>query len=135
MNYIFNEDILIPLGIFAGIVLIVWIKAKLNTRIREMANTERMALIEKGVYDFPMEEVRTGVNLARYLLWGLFLGLLLTGLGIGFIILTAAANNPDFIIPGLILLFPGLGMILFYKIVSKREKEEETATPPEQITG
>lgn len=111
-------SILVPLGSFAMIVLIIWIVFKFVVRSREMINKERMALIEKGVYDFPLE--KAGINLHKYLLWGF----VLLGFGIAFII-GSFIMDEDMIIAGLIFSFPGLGILLFYKIQSKKEKEKE----------
>ncbi len=111
--------ILVPLGCFAMVVLVIWLGVRSNIREREMVNKERMALIEKGIYDFPREKAR--INLHRYLLWGF----ILFGLGIALLIGSFVINDEDIIIPGLIFSFPGLGMLLFYKIQSKKEKEKE----------
>ena len=109
---------------FVIILLIVWIIQKLYIRNREMINKERMALIEKGVYDFPREE--SMISLHRYLFWGL----VLLGLGIAFIIGDFVSNIGGILILilGLIFLFPALGMLLFYKIQSKKEKKKEEKT-------
>jgi len=123
------EDILIPIGFFAMVAVIIWIRYKLSVRNREMINKERMALIEKGVYDFPKEyEVKSGINLHKYLFWGF----VISGFGIGLIIssiLNYIYGNTDIAMQymtfGLIFLFPGLGMLTFYKIRSKREKKEK----------
>ena len=116
---LFMQNILVPLGVFAMIVLIIWISYKLRVRNREMINKERMALIEKGVYDFPREKPR--INLHKYLLWGF----ILIGFGIALIIGSFIESDEDMIIGGLVFLFPGLGILLFYKIQSKKEKEKK----------
>ena len=118
--------ILVPLGCFAMIVLVVWLGIRSSIREREMANKERMALIEKGVYDFPREEA--GINLHRYLFWGL----VTFGLGIGLII-GSFIGEKDIIYPGLIFSLPGLGMLLFYIIQSKKEKKERISTNSQEV--
>lgn len=117
---------MIPLvGAFAMIVLIIWIGTKLAIRNREMINKERMALIEKGVYDFPRDEF--GINLRKYLFWGL----VLLALGIGVIIVVPITfilyqtYDSLYLTGGLVFLFTGLGILLFYIIQSKKEKEKK----------
>jgi len=111
--------ILVPLGCFAMIVLVIWLGIRSGIREREMVNKERMALIEKGVYDFPREKAK--INLHRYLLWGL----ILFGFGIALIIGSFIGGDEEMIIGGAVFLFPGLGILLFYKIQSKKEKEKK----------
>lgn len=136
MQYVFNDDILIPLGIFAMVVLVVWIKVKFNAGTREIANRERMALIEKGVYDFPMEEVKKGINLLRCLFWGFAITGLGAGLIIAFIVLYIYKGKFEegLITFGSMFLCSGIGMLIFYKIAVKREKEEKANSNQEQLT-
>lgn len=107
---------LATLGFFTTIILIIWIYLKFNIRKREIINTERMALIEKGVYDFPAEKL--GNNLQKYLLGAL----IIIGLGIALIISAFIDNDMDILMGAAILLLPGLGILLFYVIQSKKEK-------------
>ncbi len=117
MSYL--EDILVPIGLFAMVVVIIWIHSKLRVRNREMINKERMALIEKGVYDFPKEELRT--NLHKYLLFSF----ILLGIGIALSIGSFVMGEKGMLIGGMVLSFPGLGILLFYLIQSKKEKKEK----------
>lgn len=133
MSSIIND--LIPFAAFAVPILIIWIVFRYIAREREMINRERMALIEKGVYDFPMDAVKKGINLHRYLFWGFTL----TGLGVGIIIagillsVSEGKIEEGPIVSGVIFLFTGLGILLFYKIQSKKEKEKANSQP-EQLT-
>lgn len=117
--------ILVPLGAFALVILIVRIIFKSRNRWREMINKERLALIEKGVTEFP-EEFTKGVNLHLYMVWGF----ILSGFGLALIIGLAINREWDGIIGGLIFLFIGLGLLLFYRIQSKKEEAKNiTGTP------
>ena len=68
----------------------------------------------------------SSINLHRYLFWGI----VLLGIGIALIIILFIElisghfddNTMGF---GLIFLFTGLGILLFYKIQSKKEKEKK----------
>lgn len=129
------EDILIPIGFFAMVAIIVWLHYKFSIKKRELINKERTALIEKGVYDFPKEyEVKSGINLHKYSFWGF----VISGLGIG--LLTTSIIIPNYcgfsdkdvittlMTFGLIFLFPGLGMLMFYAIQSRKDKKEKINT-------
>jgi len=109
--------ILIPLGAFALVVLIVLIIFKSRNRWREMINKERLALIEKGVTEFP-EEFTKSINLHLYMVWGF----ILSGFGLALIIGLAISGEWDGIVGGLIFLFIGLALLLFYRIQLKKEE-------------
>jgi pilus assembly protein TadC len=125
-------DIFIPIGFFAMVVVLVWLRYKFSIHKREIINKERMALIEKGVYDFPQEEA--GNKLGKYL----FIGFILLGIGIALLIYALimysnlqninSTEIADILIFGLIVLFLGLGILLFYLIQSKKEKNEKINT-------
>jgi hypothetical protein len=130
MNYL--KEILVPIGVFTMIVLLVWLRYKLRVRNREMINKERMALIEKGVYDFPKEYIeKPGINLHKYLFWGF----VLLGAGVGLIIDTIqnmirfgtypGAYDIRYLSIGITFIFTGLAILLFYKIQSNKEKEKK----------
>jgi hypothetical protein len=127
--YSFN---FLTLGFFAMVVVIIWIRYKLSVRNREMTNKERMALIEKGVYDFPKEYIeKPGINLHKYLFWGF----VLLGAGVGLITDTIirmirfgtyqGAYDSRFFSSGITFIFTGLAILLFYKIQSNKEKEKK----------
>jgi len=126
--------IIIPTVFFVTIIFIISIIFKAHLRKRDMLHKERLAIIEKGLVDKAQfifsAEPSPGIKLSRYLVWGL----ILAALGIAHlvsIIMIKLLNAPIFditimIIFGLIFLFIGVALILFYIIQSKKEKEENT---------
>ncbi len=109
------EEILIPLGFFASIVVIVYIYY--NGR-----NKERLALIEKGE--------NAGVfDLKRTPFPSLKLGLFLVGVGVGFIAGNIVANYTSLEEPvayfSMILLFGGGSLISFF-LIEKNKMESES---------
>ena len=105
------------LGSFALVILIVLIISKSEVRKREMLHKERLALIEKGVTEFP-EELTKGIRLHLYMAWGF----ILSGFGLALIIGLAISGEWDGIVGGLIFLLVGLALLLFYRIQSKKEE-------------
>ncbi len=108
------EEILIPLGLFASIVLIVYIYY--NGR-----NKERLALIDKGenagVFDLKHKSFPT-----------LKLGMFLVGVGLGFIVGNLLANFTSLEEPvayfSMILLLGGGSLISFFFIERKKIEPE-----------
>jgi len=117
--------ILVPLGAFALVILIVRIISKSEVRQREMVHKERLALIEKGVTEFP-EEFTKGINLPRYMVWGF----ILSAFGLALIIGLAISGVWQGPVAGLIFLFIGLALLLFYRIQSKKEEAKSVEETP-----
>ena len=147
------EDVLIPLGLFAMVVLIVWIETVSHRRDRE----RRAELIRKLIDKFSTGEGFAqamrgpgGSNLAEVLslekekpkkLWvGLFIpGAILTFLGIGFFVL-AAVEDEDFLVPGVVISSVGAALLLSAYVASRaeykvREKEVENESPTSSSLG
>lgn len=109
-----NEEILIPLSLFAAVFGIVYIY--LMTR-----NKERMALIEKGasaeLFNKPIKEGQ----------WGLKLGIMAIGVGIGIVVanLFATSNllEEEVAFPSMIFIFAGIGLVVSYYVMLKKNKE------------
>jgi len=126
--------VIVPIIAFITAVIItkLALKAKLNKQ--ELLHKERLMLIEKGLIDKAQFVFTEGAPSKRklhlYLVWGF----ILAALGIAHlvsIITIKLLNVPIFdititiiIIFGLIFLFIGVALILFYIIQSKKEKEE-----------
>ena len=60
------EEIVHSVSVITGIVLIALLVQWYRIRQRELVNKERLALIEKGVYEFPGDVRKVGY--AKYLL-------------------------------------------------------------------
>ncbi len=111
-------EILVPLGFFATIFGIVYIAVTAR-------NKERLALIEKGqdASIFKDEDQLHG----RYN--ALKLGLLAIGVGIGLVIGNILDYNnvmdDEVAYFSMILLFGGLGLLLYYRLMKKIKPEKE----------
>jgi uncharacterized protein DUF6249 len=108
-----------------GIIIFWYINAR---------HRERMRLIEKGL---SAEEIKKyfqnvyyrGKNPYSALKWGI----LLASIGLGFVlseILNETTEMSDSITPAILLLFAGLGFLIYYLIVSK--KKQNGITPNNQ---
>jgi hypothetical protein len=108
-----NEEILIPLSLFAAVFGIIYIY--LMTR-----NKERMALIEKGasaeLFNKPIKEGK----------WGLKLGIMAIGVGIGIVVanifVSAHLLNEEVAFPSMIFLFAGAGLVTSYYVANNKEE-------------
>ena len=109
-----NEDILIPLTLFAAIFGIVYIY--LMTR-----NKERMALIEKGA----SAELFNKPSGAGQI--GLKLGIMAIGVGIGIVVanLFASADllDEEVAFPSMIFIFGGIGLVASYYLTGANKNE------------
>ena len=109
---------IIPIvSITVAIVFIALIIQKSKLRQLEFINKERLAIIEKGVYEFPGDSGR--VDYAKYL----FLSLLLMTFGLAIFIGSFIENDSDMIIGALVFGLPGAGIFLFYYIQTRKDKE------------
>jgi hypothetical protein len=110
-----NEEILIPLSLAASVFGITYIY--LMTR-----NKERMALIEKGasaeLFNKPIKEGK----------WGLKLGIMAIGIGIGIVTANIFASlnlfDEEVAFPSMIFIFAGLGLVSSYYLVANEKKED-----------
>lgn len=112
----FIVGLLVPLGAFAMIFGIVYMKVTARNR-------ERLALIERGADPSLFETVK-GRSSYGILKWGLFL----VGIGLGFIIgdivVKNGVMNEDYGYVSMICVFGGLALVASHFLLSKREKEE-----------
>ena len=111
-----NEEILIPLSLFAASFGVIYIF--LMTR-----NKERMALIEKGasaeLFNKPM------INKEGQ--WGLKLGIMAIGVGVGIVMgnILASINllDEEVAFPSMIFIFAGMGLVVSYYLSIRSKKE------------
>jgi len=108
-----NEEILIPLSLFAALFGIVYIY--LTTR-----NKERMALIEKGVNAELFNRPQVPSK------WGLKLGIMAVGVGLGIVLANMLISvdllTEEVAFPSMIFLFVGVGLVASYYITNKKNE-------------
>jgi CBS domain containing-hemolysin-like protein len=104
------EGVFVPLGFFATVVAIVYLRQR---------RRERLLLIEKGM-DVKMLE-STPASPLYTLKWGI----VLVGLGIGMLIANALARTPHFKTEeayfAMLFLFGGASLLIFHFIGKKQE--------------
>ncbi len=111
-----NEEIIIPILIFGSLFGIAYLY--LTTR-----NKERMALIEKGASaELFTKPMRAGK-------WGLKLGVMAIGVGIGIVIgnffVTRGWLDDEVAFPAMIFLFGGIGLVAsYYLSISKKDAND-----------
>jgi len=109
------EDTLVPLGVFAMVYGIVYLSVR---------RKERMALIENGqdARIFNMES-----NVSPSLKFGLLMIGLALGALIGNILEEATPVNEEVAYFSMVLLFGGIGLLVYYAIGKKKAKEERSS--------
>jgi len=111
-----NEEILIPLSLFAALFGIVYIY--LTTR-----NKERMALIEKGVNAELFNRPQVPSK------WGLKLGIMAVGVGLGIVLANMLISvdllTEEVAFPSMIFLFVGVGLVASYYITNKKKRGQQ----------
>lgn len=103
------SDVFVPLGFFAMIVALVYLRQR---------NRERLRLIEKGMdaksFEMPVSPIRS-------LKWGI----ILVGLGVGMLIANALARTVYFSTEeayfAMLFLFGGAGLLIFHFIAGKQK--------------
>ena len=89
---------------------------------------ERMRLIEKGLSSEEVREyfkgfnARSGPNPYSSLKWGILFTMV--GIGIFLGIILEAAGFTDSLVPVMILLFAGLGFIIYYVVLNSKLKKD-----------
>lgn len=107
-----NEEIFIPISLFAAIVFIVYLF--LSTR-----NKERMALIEKGVDAGLFQTKKTAFPVLK-------IGMFLAGIGLGIlfgnIVAVTTPLKTETAYFSMIFLFAGMSLIINYLIEKNKEE-------------
>ena len=117
-----NEEILIPISLFGGIAVILW-------KYFDARHRERMTIIEKGLISEDLKHLYSGFGWKTNPYSALKYGMLAAFIGMG--ILASALIAPAFphyeeqVTIGIVFLFGGIGLILFYQIVRKKMEEEK----------
>ncbi len=135
------EDVLVPLGFFAVIVGIVWLRARVDQdRLARQAETAQqlLAKFQSGRELAEFMETESGQQFMRQfeskprrmVIGSLAAGVVFVFLGLGF--LGLAMRDGSFLYPGIIVLSLGIGLIVAAAI-SKRLSSD--GQPDSQATG
>lgn len=112
------EPIIILLALFGTIFGIAYVF--LTTR-----NRERLALIEKGMDASLLVSKKPKFSIAKFIL---NIALLFMGIGVGIFVgnyLTESLNqNEEFMIPSMLFIFGGLGLVVGFFVTRKLETKE-----------
>jgi len=130
MESIFAFSLIMTLISSATVVAIVMFVVRGIVQRQRVRQETFRTLLDKGIYDYRLIGGRTGGGTHRTLGWGIFF--IATGLGI----LAGLALNPDPMVPrmgapgGLIPLFIGVGLLVFYFLVRRvQTSTEENGRP------
>jgi hypothetical protein len=86
--------LILPALVIVGGVVVMWAGIRHATRLAELQHQERMAMIERGLA--PPDEIRRAEGVRRSYGAKMSIGILLCGLGLGFVLLIAfAAGSPE----------------------------------------
>ena len=117
-----NEEILIPIFLFGGTAAILW-------KYFETRHKERMTIIEKGLVNEDLKHLYSRSMWKTNPYSALKYGMLAAFIGVGILIsafLTQIFSaHEEQITTGIIFLFGGLGLTMFYLIAKKRMAEDD----------
>ena len=112
---------LVPIVFFLVIGFVIWLSVTRKSKRDEQRHQEAMAMIEKGIYEPPPVQEPV-YRKERYLL----AGIILSGLGLAFLLYFAVfLEVNEALIAAFLFLFPGLGLVGFYRLLEKKEQREE----------
>lgn len=113
---------------FLLVGFVIWLAVTRKNKRDTQRHEKTMAMIEKGIYE-PLPEPEPAYRTERYLLAGivlLLIGAVLSGVGVALLIYFALSfGNHEFFLAGLVLLFPGLTFIGFYRFLLRKGQREE----------
>ena len=123
VNQLFKEDamigILVPITLFILTAIVLW-------KFFDSRHIERKAIIEKGLNPSDYMELYKRQAFATNPLSSLKWGLLAIFAGLGTLtamVLDSWYHSEEIIYPGVILIFGGIGLVVYYTIASKKIKE------------
>lgn len=106
----------------------IWLFVELRSKRNTEKHEENMAMIEKGNYAPP--PVPKPVYRKEYYLLA---GIILSGIGLAFLLSFAfVLREEGMVIASFLFLFPGLGLLGFYRVLSKKEEREERNNAPKE---
>ena len=123
------------LAVFTAPVVIVFLVLMYKGRGKQQLHEERMAMIEKGIFDPalltpPDAKGKKAPRAHRLMIWGI----VLTMAGAGLAIMLVLDDGIGEVGPGILLAFIGLGMMGASRYVTKNLADEapsDTSTPPD----
>ena len=108
------EDIIVPTTLFIASALVL-------LKYLDGRHRERMTMIEKGIVELPKAQAPNGTKL-------LTIGLLAIFVSIGMLLATWMHYDmgmKEEAIPGIMILFGGVGLVAAYTVAKKRREEEQ----------
>ena len=111
--------ILVPITLFIVTAIILW-------KYFDSMHVERKTIIDKGLNPSDYAELYKRRAFTTNPLSSLKWGLLAIFVGLGTLtatVLSSWYNYEEMIYPGLILIFGGIGLVVYYSIASKKLKE------------
>lgn len=127
--------VFIPIGFFAMVAFVVWAAAQARNRRAQMQAEVQTKLIEKfgTATEFVQflqspsgRQFLAGSSVAQNKVFGgIRAGIMLSLLGVGFLFLAIFVDR-DFVIPGMILLFLGLGFFLSSAVAMKLSRKMDS---------
>jgi len=103
-------EIIVPLGMFAMVVLIVYF-------VYSYTHKERMRMLEIGLAPSPTRGGLTGMS-------SLWLGLVTGAIGLALIVTQILGYDRHHLVAGLICLFIGAALLIYYKLTESKRKQE-----------
>jgi hypothetical protein len=119
-----NEEIVVPIFLFGGTAVVLW-------KFFETRHQERMSIIEKGLVKEELKYLYSSniswkINPLTALKYGILAAFIGLGLWVNAVFSSYFWGDQDQFTIGTIFLFGGIGLVLFYAIVVKKEKQEKS---------
>ena len=110
-------DNLVPIFFLLVVGFAIWLFVKLRSKRNTEKHERTMAMIEKGIYE-PPPVPEPVYRKERYLLTGI----ILSSIGLAFLVTFTFFAKPEeeFFVVAFLFLFPGLGIIGFYRFLAKK---------------
>ena len=109
-----EEEILIPITMFVAIAIVLY-------QFLKSRHAERMAIIDKGLNEDQLSYLLRTKKSASSYDWSLKIGAVLVGVGLAVLLGTMAPYDyQEQVITGLVFLFPGIGLLVVYRLGNKK---------------
>jgi len=117
-----EPEIIIPIFLFGGTAAVLW-------KFFDTRHKERMTIIEKGLVNEDLKHLYSRGAWKTNPYSSLKYGMLAAFIGVGILVSAFLSSmfyaQEEQITAGIIFLFGGLGLVMFYTIAKKRMSEDE----------